>query len=64
MNGHLFTALFRRHVLVFDPTLLLALMLIATISCVTMYSASYETPDRLADHLRNFAISFIVMSLV
>jgi rod shape determining protein RodA len=61
MNGNLFTALFRRHVLVFDPTLLLALMLIATISCVTMYSASYETPDRLADHLRNFAISFIVM---
>ena len=61
MNGNLFTALFRRHVLVFDPTLLLALMLIATISCVTMYSASYETPYRLADHLRNFAISFIVM---
>ena len=61
MNGHFFNALLRRHVWVFDPTLLLALMLIATISCVTMYSASYETPDRLTDHIRNFAISFVVM---
>ena len=26
-----------------------------------MYSASYETPDRLVDHLRNLAISFAVM---
>ena len=61
MNGQLFTALFRRHVFVFDPTLLLALMLIVLISCVTMYSATYESPDRLMDHLRNLAISFIVM---
>jgi rod shape determining protein RodA len=61
MSGTFFRALFRRHVLVFDPTLLLALMLIVTISCVTMYSASYEAPDRLQDHLRNLAISFIVM---
>ena len=37
------------------------LALIGTISCVTMYSASYESPDRLVDHLRNLAISFIVM---
>ena len=61
MNSQFFIALFRRHVLVFDPTLLLALMLIVLISCVTMYSASYETPDRLEDHLRNLAISFAVM---
>jgi rod shape determining protein RodA len=61
MSGHFFGALLRRHVLVFDPTLLLALMLIVTISCVTMYSASYETPDRLMDHFRNLAIAFIVM---
>jgi rod shape determining protein RodA len=61
MNGHFFRAVFRRHVFVFDPTLLLALILIVTISCVTMYSASYETPDRLQDHLRNLALSFVVM---
>jgi rod shape determining protein RodA len=61
MNGQFFRAVMRRHVLVFDPTLLLALVLIVTISCVTMYSASYETPDRLLDHVRNLTISFIVM---
>jgi len=61
MNGHFFRALLRRHVFVFDPTLLLALLLIVTISSVTMYSASYETPDRMVDHLRNLAISFAVM---
>jgi rod shape determining protein RodA len=61
MNSHFFRALLRRHVFVFDPTLLLALVMVVTISCVTMYSASYETPHRLVDHLRNLAISFMVM---
>ena len=61
MNSHFFRALLRRHVFVFDPILLLALALVVTISCVTMYSAAYETPHRLADHLRNVAISFLVM---
>lgn len=61
MNSHFFVSLFRRHVFVFDPTLLLALMLIGVISCVTMYSATYESPDRLVDHMRNLALSFIVV---
>jgi len=61
MNGHFFRVLLRRYVFVFDPILLLALLMVVTISCVTMYSASYETPDRLVDHLRNLAISFAVM---
>jgi rod shape determining protein RodA len=59
-----FTALFRRHVFVFDPALLLALMMVVGISCVTMYSAAYETPDRMVSHLRNLAISFAVMWVV
>ena len=61
MTPQFFTALFRRHVFVFDPALLLALMMVVGISCVTMYSAAYETPDRMAGHLRNLAISFAVM---
>ena len=61
MNGHFFRALMRRHIFVFDPVLLFALATVVTFSCVTMYSASYETPDRLVDHLRNLAISFAVM---
>ena len=39
-------ATYESHVFVFDPTLLLALILIGVISCVTMYSATYESPDR------------------
>jgi len=61
MSGQFFRALMRRHVFVFDPVLLFALMTVVTFSCVTMYSASYESPDRLVDHLRNLAISFAVM---
>jgi len=63
MNAKFFGSLFRRHLLVFDPTLLLALTLIVTMSCVTMYSATYETPERLADHLRNIGLAFLVMWL-
>jgi rod shape determining protein RodA len=61
LNPQFFAALFRRHVFVFDPALLTTLLLVVGISCVTMYSASYETPDRMWDHLRNLAIAFAVM---
>jgi len=37
MNGNFFRGVFQRHVFVFDPTLLLALVLVVMISCVTMY---------------------------
>ncbi len=64
MNLSFVNALVRRHLLVFDPALLVTLLLIAAISCVTMYSAAYDTPERLASHMRNLAISFAVMWIV
>ncbi|MGE0797876.1 MAG: rod shape-determining protein RodA [Lautropia sp.] len=64
MNFSLVRAVLRRHVLVFDPALLLVLLLIAAVSCITMYSAAYENPDRLGAHMRNLALSFLVMWFV
>ncbi len=51
----------RPYVLVFDPTLASALLLIAAISSVTMYSAAFDFPGRFDGHFRNLLVAIIVM---
>ena len=51
---------FRRYVLVFDPFLLAALLLIVAVSSITMYSAGYDYPGRFQSHLRNMALVVVV----
>ncbi len=46
---------------VFDGPLSLIVFLILSLSIVTMYSAGYDFPGRIEDHLRNILISFVVM---
>ena len=46
---------------VFDPILLLTLMLILCLSLVTMYSAAADFPGRFAGHVRNICIALVVM---
>ena len=53
----------RPYVLVFDRTMLVAILLLVGISVATMYSAAFDFPGRLAGHLRNLAIAFGVMWL-
>lgn len=54
----------RRHALVFDSTLVIALALIVVISLLTMYSAAFDYPGRLSAHLRNIGIAVGVMWLI
>jgi rod shape determining protein RodA len=51
----------RPYVMVFDGTMMLALGLIVLISVATMYSAAFDFPGRLAGHLRNIGVAFVVM---
>ncbi len=48
-------------VLVFDPTLLVILALLATLSLVTCYSAGYDFPGRFEGQVRNWLAAFIAM---
>ena len=45
----------------FDPTLILAVILLCGIGLTTMYSAGYDFGSRFADHARNMALAFGVM---
>jgi rod shape determining protein RodA len=45
----------------FDRPLAFALALLVAISIVTMYSAASDYDGRLADHLRNLALAFLVL---
>lgn len=53
----------RAHALlrVFDRGLLIALILLAAVSLLTMYSASQGNPMRFSAHLRNLGIAAVVM---
>jgi rod shape determining protein RodA len=48
----------------FDGPLLLAVLLLATIGLLTMYSAGYDHGTRFVDHARNMLIAACVMFLV
>jgi rod shape determining protein RodA len=45
----------------FDPTLMLAVILLCGIGLTTMYSAGYDFGNRFAEHARNMALAFAVM---
>ncbi len=49
------------YVMVFDRTLMLAILLLVGISVATMYSAAFDFPGRFAGHVRNLGIAFVVM---
>ncbi|MGD9943572.1 MAG: rod shape-determining protein RodA [Burkholderiaceae bacterium] len=49
------------HIMVFDAPLLVALLLLATISLITMASAAHDYDGRLQDHSRNLLIAFGLM---
>ena len=51
----------RSQVAVFDPALTLILAALATLSCITMYSAALDFPGRFDTHLRNLALAFGVL---
>jgi len=51
----------RGRIAVFDPTLALALGLLAAMSLVTMYSAAYDFPGRFDGHLRNLLIALALL---
>ena len=61
MNRSLARQILNRFVLVFDPWLLAALLLIVFISTVTMYSAGHDYNGRLEDHVRNLLLALTVM---
>lgn len=46
---------------VFDPGLLLIIAAISLVSFAVQYSAAFDYPGRMADHLRNFTVAFLVM---
>ena len=51
----------RSRVMVFDPTLLTILLLVAFISLVTQYSAAADFPGRFEGHARNLLVALGVM---
>ncbi len=51
----------RARIAVFDPTLVIALGLLAAMSLVTMFSAAYDFPGRFDGHLRNLLIAFALL---
>ena len=51
----------RARIAVFDPTLALALGLLATMSLVTMYSAAYDFPGRFDGHVRNLLFALALL---
>ena len=61
MNRSLVQQIANRFVLVFDPWLLAALLMIVLISTVTMYSAGHDYNGRLEDHIRNMLLALTVM---
>jgi len=54
----------RPYVTVFDPALTTVLIVLLTTSLVTLYSASLGIPGKIEDHLRNIAMSFMVIWVV
>lgn len=56
-----FVARVRPFVFVFDPVLLVILLLIGSLSLVTMYSAAHDFPGRFDTHARNLLLAFVVM---
>ena len=46
---------------VFDPVLSATLLAIVALSMITQYSAAFEFPGRMPDHIRNFLVAFVVM---
>ncbi len=61
MNRGLVRQIANRFVLVFDPWLLAALLLIVFISTVTMYSAGHDYNGRIEDHVRNLLLALTLM---
>ena len=55
--------MFSARIAVFDPTLAVALGLLAALSLVTMYSAAYDFPGRFEGHARNLLIALAVLWL-
>ncbi len=51
----------RARIAVFDPTLTLALGLLAAMSLVTMYSAAYDFPGRFDGHVRNLLVALVLL---
>ena len=52
------------YVAVFDPALGFTLLCIMLFALVVQFSAAYDFEGRMADHLRNFLIAFMVMWLI
>ncbi|MCQ8895407.1 rod shape-determining protein RodA [Limnobacter humi] len=46
---------------VFDPALSIVLLIVMLFALVVQYSAAYNFEGRMADHLRNFMVAFLVM---
>lgn len=46
---------------VFDPVLLMILLLLFSLALVTQYSAAFDYNGRFEDQVRNFAVAFLVM---
>ncbi len=51
----------RRRIMVFDPVMLVALVMLAATGLVTMYSAAFDYPGRFELHARNMMLAFVVM---
>ncbi len=56
-----FWATVKPYLTVFDGALLLLVCLILVASTITMVSASIEFPGRMEDHLRNIALSLVII---
>lgn len=56
--------LYHRIVLPLDMPLLLILAVIVGMGIVTLFSASYDVPDRIIDAVRNLGIAFIIMLII
>jgi rod shape determining protein RodA len=48
----------------FDPTLMVAVLLLCGIGLTIMYSAGYDYGTRFADHARNMGLAFLVLFVV
>ncbi|MDB5838527.1 MAG: rodA [Herminiimonas sp.] len=61
MDKRSFFQIIRPYFTVFDAPLALIVFLILSLGMVAVYSAGYDFPGRIEDHMRNILISFIVM---
>ena len=48
----------------FDPTLMVAVLMLCGIGLTIMYSAGYDFGNRFTDHARNMGLAFLVLFVV